>query len=343
MAENSNISWCDHTFNPWIGCTRISPACDGCYAAGLMGTTSRFGPPRALWGGPGKGEGTRTRTADSTWAKLRAWNRKASDRPGETFVFCASLADWADNHPSVRDWRLELFDEIRATPNLTYLLLTKRPGMILKIWEQIRLTSENVDVDWDGPSRGWPKNAAIGCTIANQEEADRDIPKLLAAKASLNPAFAFLSMEPLLGPVDLTMIRAPGWARGQHMNALAGTGNPSLTGIAPLGQRLDWVITGGETDQKLEDGTMHRGRPHDPAWKRSIRDQCAAAGVPYHEKQSGEWVSEVELKAAGIPALAHATESVVWPSGERCWRVGKANDPCTLDGVVYDARPEVRR
>lgn len=312
MAENSHISWTNHTFNPWIGCTRVSPACDGCYAAALMGGEGgRF--TRVQWGGPGVGEGTRDRTAPSTWAKVRKWNKLASDAPGQTFVFCASLADVFDNAVPP-EWRRDLFDLIRATPNLTWLLLTKRPGNIVKLFEGA-LGPEALVPDAPGRVYEWPRNAAIGCTVVTQEEADRDVPKLLAAKAALNPAFAFLSMEPLLGPVDISMYLL---------------GIDDVTGqTTPW---VDWVITGGETDQGA-----HKARPADPAWFRSLRDQCAAAGVPFHFKQWGEWVSESETGfATGILTVFPHTDD---PQRRVVSRIGKHADPCTLDGVRHDARP----
>lgn len=331
MAENSGISWTDNTFNPWIGCTKVSPACDGCYAEALMGQGGRFA--RVEWGAPGKGEGTRVRTAPSNWAKVRKWNKQASDAPGQTFVFCASLADVFDNAVAP-EWRRDLFDLIHATPNLTWLLLTKRPGNIVKLFRDTIL-----DVgDADHPEVFWPPNAAIGCTVVIQEEADRDVPKLLAAKAALNPAFAFLSMEPLLGPVDI------GWALSRNPIEIAagfirrGSFSPGLETVG----RIDWVITGGETDQG-----GHKARPSDPAWFRSLRDQCAAAGVPFHFKQWGEWQPIEGWYAdhpVSLPLRAHhqgrwtdeAPAEVEWVA-----KRGKANDPCTLDGVIHDARPEV--
>jgi protein gp37 len=212
MAENTSISWADHTFNPWIGCTKVSPACDGCYAAHLMGG-GRY--KRVEWGEPGKGEGTRSRTAPANWRKPLAWNRKAAAAPGQTFVFCASLADVFDTAVPM-EWRRDLFDLIHRTPNLTWLLLTKRPGMIVNLFN----AQERNDC---ALSFSWPRNAAIGCTVVTQAEADRDVPKLLQAKAVLNPAFAFLSMEPLLGPVDLTSVRRIPGAPKEFMDALRGT------------------------------------------------------------------------------------------------------------------------
>lgn len=313
MAENSHISWTDHTFNGWIGCTKISPACDGCYAAHLMGG-GRYS--RVVWGEPGKGDGTRSRTAPSTWKLPRKWNKKAADAPGQTFVFCSSLADVFDNAVPA-EWRADLFLLIRETPNLTWLLLTKRPGNILKLGPNPHL---------------WPKNAAIGCTVVTQEEADRDVQKLLAAKAALKPAFAFLSMEPLLGPVDLTHLKRPhreGYGAG-YLDALRGWTRGAGHGYREFDAdaALDWVITGGETDQGV-----HKARPHKPDWFRSLRDQCAVAGVPYHHKQNGEWVSVSE--AAGVGAFHK------WEDGATVRKIGKNLDPCTLDGVKHDARPPV--
>lgn len=353
MAENSAISWTDDTFNPWIGCTKVSPACDGCYAEAMM--AGRYG--RVEWGGPGKGDGTRSRTAASTWKLPRKWNREQEayehncsligETPEPRFVFCASLADVFDNAVPA-EWRRDLFDLIRATPNLTWLLLTKRPGNIVKLWH------ETVTLHMDEPPdevERWPLNAAIGCTVANQDEADRDIPKLLRAKAALRPAFAFLSMEPLLGPVDLTDVANDG---DSYWDAL--TGHPAEETIdgEPC-EKVDWVITGGETDQGA-----HKARPSRPDWFRSLRDQCAAAEVPFHFKQWGEWREAQEgdefntsMGRAGKPPAfivdpADATVHCFLPAhpNPRCramLRVGSKAAGRRLDGVTHDARPEVRR
>lgn len=177
MAENSKIEWTDHTFNPWMGCTKVSPACDNCYAENLMGT--RYG--RVKWG---LGE-PRVRTKD--WSKPRKWNR---DTPG-AFVFCASLADVFDNEV-LQEWRDDLFALIRETPALTWLLLTKRIGNVPRMVGTL------------------PCNVAIGATMVTQEEYDRDRLKLLSVKELFAPAFTFGSFEPLLGPIILDKY-APDW------------------------------------------------------------------------------------------------------------------------------------
>lgn len=346
MAENSAISWTDHTFNPWIGCTRVSPACDGCYADALMGMGGRM--KRAAWGGPGAGEGTRVRTSQGNWMQPLRWNARAAKDGTRPFVFCASLADVFDNAVPAT-WRRDLFDLIRATPNLTWLLLTKRPGNIVKLFR------EAMHLFPGGEAANWPFNAAIGCTVVTQEEADRDIPKLLAAKAALNPAFAFLSMEPLLGPVDLrqwfgdygcgcgwggsnTLMYCNncGWrGHGDETDNCGGCGEALSDYYAcpecdahdgdggsfgPNSAWLDWIITGGETDQG-----QHHARPAHTDWFRGIRDQCAAAGVPFHHKQNGEWAP---LDNEPEPNPVH--------------RVGKRIAGRLIDGLLHDARPEVR-
>jgi protein gp37 len=116
MAENSKIEWCDHTFNPWIGCQKVSPGCDHCYAEAMM--DKRYG--RVQWGPHGE----RKRTSEDNWKKPLAWAKRANGhRPR---VFCASLADWLDNRVPLQ-WRSDLGRLIEATPELDWLLLTKRP------------------------------------------------------------------------------------------------------------------------------------------------------------------------------------------------------------------------
>jgi protein gp37 len=229
MAEWSKIEWTDHTFNPWIGCTKVSPACDGCYAEHLM--AHRLG--RVDWGA---GE-DRKRTGADNWRKPIAWNRAAATRGRPTYVFCASLADVFDNEVDPM-WRRDLFDLIEKTPNLTWLLLTKRVGNVVKMTDPL------------SGCRMVPPNAAIGATMANQEEYDRDRMKLHELKHARDPRFTFGSFEPLLGPIILDK-------------------------YAP-----DLVITGGETDQG-----HHKARHADPAWFRSMRDQCAGLGRAFFMKQ----------------------------------------------------------
>lgn len=229
MVANSKIEWTDHTFNPWVGCTKVSPACDGCYAENLI--AHRFG--RVQWGA---GE-DRERTSPANWRKPLAWDRQAKAAGARHFVFCASLADVFDNEVDEL-WRFDLMKLIEATPNLIWLLLTKRIG------NAVRMTD---------PARGHrmlPNNVALGATIANQDEYDRDAAKLADAKYRLGPLFTFGSFEPLLGPIR-------------------------LDDYAP-----DQIIVGGETSQGA-----HRARFTDPSLFRSLRDQSAALRRAFFMKQ----------------------------------------------------------
>lgn len=178
MGADTKIEWADHTFNPWMGCTKVSPACDHCYAE--VST-----PARALGVAWGANE-ERRRTSEATWRQPLAWNRKAA-REGRRFrVFCASLADVFENQVPA-SWRVDLWTLIHDTPHLDWLLLTKRPQNIQRMLPP-----------FGKPAWPWP-NVWLGMTVENQAEADRRIPHLLAVPAVRR----FLSCEPLLGPVDL--------------------------------------------------------------------------------------------------------------------------------------------
>ena len=175
MAENSKIGWTDHTFNPVIGCQKVGPGCDNCYAEAF---TKRTG--MVEWG-PGQ---ERHVTSDENWKQPRRWDRKAELAGKPAKVFCASMADVFDNA-----WRQgvrpALWSLIRDTPNLIWLLLTKRVGNI----------PDMLPPDWGA---GYP-NVCLMITVVTQGEADRDIPKLIEIPARWHA----LSMEPLLEPVRL--------------------------------------------------------------------------------------------------------------------------------------------
>lgn len=278
MGDVTAIEWADKTFNPWEGCQKVGPGCDNCYAETR---NARYGGGVAANWGPGA---PRRRTSASNWNKPRRWDREAEAAvsaakaeglppPPPVFVFCASLADVFDNAVDPA-WRVDLFRLIHATPNLTWLLLTKRPGNILRLYEDV-----NRGLHPEGLSF-WPRNAAIGCTVVNQEEADRDIYKLLDAKAILAPAFAFLSMEPLLGPVDLRNVATMRYPGAEYLDALTGKtrgmfGEPGGDSLPPV----DWVIIGGESGPNA--------RPMDPEWVRPILLQTEGTDAVFNFKQVG--------------------------------------------------------
>jgi protein gp37 len=299
MGEITAISWCDHTFNPWIGCTKISPACDGCYAENLM--DKRYG--RVQWGAPGKGNGTRARTSKDNWRQPIRWNQKAKEAGTRPFVFCSSLADVFDNQVP-EEWREDLFELIRITPRLVWLLLTKRPQNI------IPLIRDHGAIAGNG-TRYLPGNAALGTTIEDQRRHDVNSKHLRFAKTETGPLFTFFSMEPLLGPVDMFL------AHGDR-------------------NQVDWVITGGETDQG-----GHRARPTHPDWYRGLRDQCEAAGVAYHHKQNGEFsdFDHIGMAWNDLPDSIRIQQQFV--NGKAMIKIGKHRSGRLLDGVEHNARPEV--
>ncbi len=255
-----------YVFNSWVGCTKVSAACDHCYAESWA---KRSGIVK--WGAH-----PRRRTSESYWRQPLKWNRIAERDGIRRKVFCCSLADVFDNQADPQ-WRVNLWALIDSTPALDWLLLTKRPQNIAKM----------MPVWWEGDV---PANLWLGTTVENQEEANRRIPYLIEAKARIK----FLSCEPLLGPIQFKDV--PGFNRV----------NLSLWNW--------WVIAGGES------GGL--ARPPMIKWVRSIRDQCAIAGVPFFWKQWGEYAPD--------DPLADHTAMV---------RVGKKAAGALLDGVEHKAMP----
>lgn len=288
MGENSNISWCSDTFNGWIGCTRLSPACTHCYAAEL--DKNRFSKmlgeatkehPVSHWG-PGA---SRIRTSADNWKKPHRWNKRpfvcnncgqdSKDQEQcskcglEYFhrrrVFSLSLGDWLDEEVPI-EWLADMLRVIHETPNLTWLLLTKRPE---NFPERIKAVLDMDRIEEDGFMQWlcfWqigqivPKNVHIGVTVENQHYADLRIPQLLAIPAHRR----FLSCEPLLGPISLPLCFHESSNPNQHDHSEC----------API---VDQVIVGGES------GSEHR--PLNLEWMRSIKEQCNAAGTAYFCKQ----------------------------------------------------------
>jgi len=182
MGANSSIEWTDHTFNPWIGCQHVSPGCDHCYAEAMMDTRYH----RVQWGP----HGSRVRTSEAYWRQPIRWAEQASSRRPR--VFCASLADWLDNKVP-QQWRQDLADLIVATPELDWLLLTKR----IELFDRLAPWSR-----WDVPPNVW-----IGVTCENQDYFNRR----WALTYGMN-AVRFVSYEPALGPLCLGRTKPqPDW------------------------------------------------------------------------------------------------------------------------------------
>lgn len=254
MAENSKIEWTTHTFNPWRGCTKVSPGCAHCYAE----TLSRRNPAvLGIWGP----NGTRPVAAESAWHQPLKWNRAAEAAGERHRVFCASLADVFEDQLELDAPRLRLISLIHQTPHLDWLLLTKRP-LFMRGWLAAHHHS------WTPDMTGPPPNVWLGVSIEDQERADERIPMLLTTPAAVR----FLSVEPLLGPVDLRHWLSPpcgGDVRSGHLCQLCHSWRCGL----------HWVIVGGES------GGSARKCHFD--WVLSIVWQCKAAGVACFVKQFG--------------------------------------------------------
>lgn len=176
MAKNSRIEWTTHTFNPWWGCVKLSPACKHCYAESWA---KRVG--QNVWGI----NADRRFFGDKHWAEPLKWNAVAKESGERTRVFCASMADVFEDRDDLDPWRARLWSLIDATPELDWLLLTKRPDLA------------GTKTPWGNL---WPRNVWLGTTTENQEWAEKRLPELAAVPAAVR----FISAEPLLGPLDIS-------------------------------------------------------------------------------------------------------------------------------------------
>jgi Bacteriophage protein gp37 len=266
MGLKTGISWTNSSFNPWIGCAKVSAGCEFCYA---MRDNTRH--HWAIWGP----RGTRVRTSESNWKKPLTWNRAAEKSKKPHFVFCASLADVFESFTggvitsigalvdsSLDVWRKQLFALMEATPYLTWLVLTKR----------IENVKEMVPANW--LLGAWPKNVWIGTTIENQRMAEQRLLYLLSLPAPVR----FVSVEPMLDHVDLNRVRVgPAIDKGErYFSALSPDMN---TGAYRPEHMVDWVICGGESGVDF--------RPVEVDDVLFLRDQCVAAGVDFFFKQWG--------------------------------------------------------
>jgi protein gp37 len=369
MSENTKIEWCDHTFNPWQGCTKVSPGCLHCYAETrdrrhLIEKVDHWGKgaPRlrtsaANWKAPLKWNAEAHRVAQCPCGfRTLNWGRECDFnetnvavcprcggvgalRLSRPRVFSASMADWLDDEVPI-EWLADFLALIHATPHLDWLLLTKRPenwrtrvaaamlfngqrgGGLCTPETKSWMHAYDRDWKWLHPEQCMPgcetppANVWIGTTVEDQTRADERIPALLKIPASVR----FLSCEPLLEHVFIRpeAFEALQWEEGQ----------PSI----------QWVICGGESGPGA--------RPMHPDWARSLRDQCAAAGVPFFFKQWGEWVSVWDspdgksFESCAVTAGGEKCSVFSMPAGAAQFaRVGKKAAGRLLDGVEHSAFP----
>ena len=333
MAENSKIAWTTHTFNPWIGCTKVHEGCAHCYAEGMAKRTGK-----AIWGP----SGTRSKTSNEYWSKPMKWARDAENAAERPRVFCASMADifedWqgpildhlgneicvchgcgkhvnylgdcggsepkcgrAPRRLVLDDLRRELFGIIDATPNLDWLLLTKRPENVWRMLGRGPFSSR----------RYWP-NVWLGTSISNQKTAEEFVSRLVKC-GELAPVL-FISAEPLLGRIDLTRLANGGGETYDALRAEVRT-NPShkfrTSDTAPIKQVIIGVESRGPYLGSLGDFKS------EAAWidaAESLVAQCAAAKVACFVKQipvngklshdPNEWPEDLRVRQ--FPAVTTA-------------------------------------
>jgi protein gp37 len=310
------------TFNPWWGCEKVSPACKFCYAEYFSDV--RMG--NKLWG-PGS---TRKMFGDKHWNEPLKWNRECEKLGIRRKVFCASMADVFEDHPDVIEARERLWRLIEATPYLDWLLLTKRPENILKMLPD-RWASPTAHEFVDGTKHmdDVPLNIAFGTTVENQTWAEKRVREICNVKLKTGRVI-FLSMEPLLGSVDLDQDYF------EH-RLIRNVPSDSRTKWLDL---INWVIVGGESGKDA--------RPSHPQWFRDILHQCKKYKVPFFSKQWGEYSPQWKKDAAknifvypdGTSSPNQAVKNGVRGQLMSWW--GKSGAGAMLDGEEYLEIPTIK-
>ena len=363
MADGTAIEWTDATWNPVTGCSVVSPGCTTCYAMKLAGTRLKHTPSRAGL--------TVNSKAGPVWNGQVQLNEQWLDqplrwkRPRRIFV-CAHGDLFAENVPD--EWIDKVFAVMALAPQHTFQVLTKRAARMRDYVSGVRssipflgrMPLERIHIEAAGHMEGdggfmdvlkrhgnvyslycsipWPlPNVWLGVSAEDQQRADERVPDLLETPAAIR----FVSAEPLLGPIDFNAMRLHDNIRIDALHAYTARriggdhweNNPSDV------PRLNWIIVGGESGKDA--------RPMHPAWARSIRDQCAAAGVPFFFKQWGEFApafdkdlrplryfpwngDDQRAVARGIATAQQATK-----------RIGKRRAGRFLDGVEHSEFPKV--
>lgn len=334
MAENSKIEWTQSTWNPVVGCTRVSSGCDHCYAFTMTKRLEAMGQEnyRGL-AGNGHFNGVVRALTEALGVPMR--------RKKPTTYFVNSMSDLF--HKGVLDDFIDqVFAVMASCPQHTFQILTKRADRMAEyMCDPSRL--DNIYDQWYGVNdqpacaEAWPlPNVWLGVSVESQAAADERIPGLLHVPAAVR----FLSCEPLLGPVDLTLV-----ADVEGFEVVTDTlrGNMSIDGQinAPVGG-INWVIVGGESGA--------HARPMHPDWVRSLRDQCQDVGVPFFFKQWGAWIPQsqmtdeqyglvAELDPDSAGGVGRFKRDNRLSGGELFWHVGKKAAGRMLDGQQWDMFP----
>lgn len=351
----TNISWADESWNPFVGCRPVSPACVNCYAQDMAARIVRMEA--------GLGRLSHYALTVRPTSKGAAWTGHIARAPHKARfapfglkrprdIFVCSMSDFF-HAGAADDWRIEALAIMALTPRHQYLVLTKRdldmrrfmsaPETARAVWDKAaklaierNLCFARIEEMLVG---GWPlPNVALGVTVEDQARADERILELLETPA----AKRFVSVEPMLGSVNL------GWAIGHPMEIAAGylARGCFAPGLETI-RRIDWIICGGESGPNA--------RPMHPDWARDLRDQCSAAGVPFFFKQWGEWApgeaidDPQDRTTTGAwhfagqwrqrPVTVRESEEMHFDDEPDVWRVGKRRAGRLLDGVEHHARP----
>jgi protein gp37 len=323
MAATSKIEWTDATWNPWHGCHKVSPGCKNCYM---------FRAKRQYGQDPDVVVRSKTKFYDPL-----KW-------PDSRLIFTCSWSDFFIEEAD--EWRDEAFAIMALTPHHTYQVLTKRPERMKEymthpdrfddvesaMWAQISDPTKRPDLE----SIGWPlPNVWLGVSVEDQKTADERIPVLLETPAVTR----WLSVEPLLGPIDLQRIGDDGVEFIQSLSMMGWTelvAHQAETGHDDCeSSSIDWVVVGGESG--------HTSRPMHPEWVRSLRDQCVSAQVPFFFKQWGEW--EPLMLATEPGASGHTIQpgDRDWGDGYFSRKVGKRRAGRSFQGRTWNDMPEVTR
>lgn len=278
MGEQTAIAWTDHTFNPWWGCTRISPGCENCYAE----TWDR------RWGESHWGAQAPRRFFDGAhWDEPRKWNRAAEAAGRRARVFCASMADVFEDRRDLDAQRARLWDLIHETPSLDWQLLTKRPENMVRL----------APPSW---AQRWPANVWAGTTVEDQRRAEERVPRLLEVPAEV----LFLSCEPLLEAVDLRI-------------ALGGNVRWDSTGREVSRDSIGWVIGGGESGPGARPFELEWGlsllqqcsAAAVPAFLKQVGSNPVHRGSPWRCTGKGgdpaEWPSDLRVRQFPARKAAH--------------------------------------
>jgi protein gp37 len=337
MGDRTKIEWADATWNPLIGCTRVSAGCRHCYAINVAHRfTSKPGPFHLT-------TSTDPDTGKADWSGIVNLNRNVLEQPlrwtRPRRVFVNSLSDVF--HDNIPDKTIARIWAVMHEANWhTFQVLTKRHARMrsllnsedfygLVVGEVANLRA--MDERYADPHLRWPlPNVWLGVSVEDQQWADIRIPALLNTPAAIR----WVSAEPLLGPVQLAqgyVDYLDGWD-SDHDEQCRRDGYCSGCPVqVDLPATIDWVVAGGESGPS--------SRPMHPDWARSLRDQCAAATrygpVPFLFKQWGDWCA-----AAGPEGMKDGQAVVL--QNERMIRVGKRAAGRHLDGQLHDGYPDDR-